>query len=192
MKGETLTEQTVELKDTDPLTGLPELPEGLFWRVGDFNRHYASGGWSSGFGDFLPGLGIMKMKDVKKSKKVPIFGTRWYNKTIVVNHETVTWTEQEAVPVYARLFTGHTAYSKDDIPDIGVECGSMSMHGKTTQWHYEIPVNHEGTSWLALKMRYEYLEQKEQSDKWEEAERAKKTMRESIYGDYPPKTLAKS
>lgn len=185
-RGLQLTEQTVELS---PLTGLPELPEGLFWRVGDFDRKWASGGWSGGPVGDVPGIGIMKMKDVVKSKEIPIYGTRWYNKAIVVAHETETWTEQEAVPFYVSLYTGHTAYNKNDIPDIGAECGSMSHQGKTTQWHYEIPVNREGTLWLAKDLYEVYVDSEKRHAAWTAAENAKKTMRESIYGDYPPKTL---
>lgn len=173
----------------DPATGLPELPEGLFWRVGDFARSYASGGWSRGSGGLLPGIGIMRWEYVKKAVTTPIYGTRWYNKKTVVEYDIDYTTEKEAQTVRAALFTGHTAYSKTEIPSIGYETGSMSMHGKTTEWNYEIPVTREGTLWLAEKLLKAYTASELYWKKYNEGEEAKKKMRDEIYGDYPPKTI---
>jgi hypothetical protein len=161
----------------------------MFWRVGDVDRSYSSGGWSSGSGKLLPGISIMEWKDVEKSEKTPIYGTRWYNKHTVVEYDVRYWQEKEPVAVHSGLFTGHTAYAQGDIPSVGIKSGSMSMHGKTTQWHYEIPVNREGTLWLATELLKGYQSYKKWNDQWEEAERAKKSMRDEIYGDYPPKTI---
>jgi hypothetical protein len=185
---------TVELKSDDevtidPATGLPELPEGLFWRVGDVDRKYGSGGWARGSGNSKPGVSIMEWQNVEKSERTPIYGTRWYNKRTVVVYDVRYWQEKEAVAISSDLFTGHTAYTKDDIPSIGVDHGSMTRDGKTVEWHYEIPVNREGTLWLATKVRKDYRLAVEWHEQWEEAERAKKVMRDEVYGDYPPKSI---
>lgn len=173
--------QTVEL---DPATGLPELPEGYFWRVGEIDQKYGTGGWSSG-GRMKPGVSLMKMGYVNKTEATPIFGTRWWNKHTQVDAKVREWSELEAVTVIQRLFTGYAA-APGEVPDIGIECGSMSMGGTMTAVHYEIPITPEGIKWIAKSIWKDF----QVSEKWrKQVEDEKRYVKENLYGDYHPKKL---
>lgn len=178
----TLTTQTVEL---DQHTGLPEVPEGYFWRVGEIDEKYGTGNWSSG-GRLKPGVSLMKMDYVVKKEATPIFGTRWWNKHTQVDAEVREWSELEPVTMIQRLFTGWAA-APGEVPDIGIECGGMgSINGPLTTIHYEIPITPEGIKWIAEGIFADF----QAAEKWrKQIEDEKRYVKENLYGDYPPKKL---
>lgn len=174
--------QTVE---PDTGTGLPELPEGLFWRVGEIDEKYGTGGWSSG-GRMKPGVSLMRMGDVVKREKIPVYGTRWWNKNTVVSTKTREWTVREPVTVIQRLFTGYSCLP-GKVPEIGIEFGGMMSGDRYTSIHYEIPITPEGIKWIADQIWELYQSQMEYKRKIAEEQ---KYIKENLYGDYPPKKLS--
>ena len=178
----TLTTQTVEL---DQHTGLPEVPEGYFWRVGEIDEKYGTGNWSSG-GRLKPGVSLMKTGYVTKRKEIPIYGTRWWNKRTQVDTEFKQWSELDTVTVIQRLFTGWAA-APGEVPEIGIECGGMgSINGPLTTIHYEVPITPEGIKWIAEGILADF----QAAEKWrKQVEDEKRYVKENLYGDYPPKKL---
>lgn len=177
-----MTTQTVAL---DQHTGLPEVPEGYFWRVGEIDQKYGTGGWSSG-GRMKPGVSLMTTGYVTKYENIPIYGTRWWNKHIQVATEVREWPELAEVTVTQRLFTGWAA-APGRVPEIGIECGGMgTIHGPLTTIHYEIPVTPEGIKWIAEGIWKDF----QANEKWrKQIEDEKRYVKENLYGDYPPKNL---
>ena len=181
-------------------TGLPELPEGLFWRIGeipttykDGSTRYGTGGWASTSGGTYPAVQIMEVRDVRKTKKVPVYGTRWWNKLCVVDHTEEIWYEREAVAVATRLFTGYATNHAENVPEHAMECGgSGPINGPLTTIHYAYHVNADGARAIAADMIEGYHRSVQHAESWRIAEEAKRTAREKIYGDYPPKTLEKA
>lgn len=178
-------------------TGLPELPEGAFWRIGEIPAKdrwgqtvYGTGGWASSVGGKMSAVQIMEVRRVRKHTEVPVYGDRWWNKHTVVRHEPKTWHEDEEVSVLTRLFTGYAARTLDDIPEHAVECGSSGpIGGPPTTYNYEYHVNADGARAIAEDMVKEYHRQVRQERAWRIAEEAKKRAKDELFGDYPPKTL---
>lgn len=176
-------------------TGLPELPEGLFWRIGDISSkygdgrtRYGTGGWSSSVDGKCAAVQIMEMRDVRKSEKIAVYGNRWWNKNTIVDYNVEYHTEREAVSTMTRLFTGYSTYDIDSIPEHAVECGSMTSGG-SKEWHYEYHINADGARAIAESMLEDYRRQVIREKAWEIAERAKREANETLFGDYPPKVL---
>lgn len=172
--------------EIDTTSGLPVLPEGYFWRIGDVEVSW--GGYST---IKRPGVSIMKGAEmVTKTRKVPVYGSQWWNKNQVVDEFTETYVEMDGpTERLAITFSDLTTTDKTTIPNFARDRGSSSVDGKPYQWHYDVPVGKEGAAYLAGRLYKIFLEDEERRKRNEAFKKALAATKEEIYGDYPPKTL---
>lgn len=184
-----------ELKDTT--TGLPELPEGMWWRIGAIssvdeygNTRYGTGGWSSSYGGMVSAIQIMENRLVQKTKEIPVYGDRWWNKHKIVDYDYEIKEELKDVAVFTRLFCGYATPDEESIPEHASNMGSSGkIGGPIEQYHYSYHENADGARALAEMMIKEYHVSALREKAWRIAEEAKKKAKDELFGDYPPKTL---
>ena len=173
----------------DPETGLPHLPEGLFWRVGvrDEVRHPPY--WDFGGKPYTVQVdSVMLMKSntqVAKTRKVPVYGDRWYNRDLVVGKKTEKYTEIGDAVLGYENFSGRYTYSEDAVPELGVSTGWADSDGGVPRYYYKFPVTVETVAYLANLVFTAYLEDLEKAT----AEILSREERKRLMGDYPPKRL---
>jgi hypothetical protein len=179
-------------------TGLPELPEGQWWRIGEIDseyedgtRRYGTGGWaSSSSPGKLSAVQIMERRHVAVIEETPIYGTHWWNKGSVVGYDERPVTQLKEVAILTRLFTGYRTTRREDIPEHAVSAGSGGPSGGPPDYyHYSYHENADGARASAEMMIEEYEEIVKQERAWRIAEEAKKRAKAELFGDYPPKTL---
>lgn len=185
----------VELKET--ATGLPELPEGLWWRIGEIstkdeygNTRYGTGGWSSSSGGKLAAIQIMEKRWVTETEEVPIYGDRWWNKHQIVKYDYPTKTELKEVAVFTRLFCGYATHDEKLIPEHASNMGGTGpIGGPMESYHYSYHENADGARALAEMMIEDYHSSVRREKAWQIAEEAKQKAKDELFGDYPPKVL---
>lgn len=155
---------------------LPELPEGMFWRVGEDNhgRHTV----------FLMGA----EREVVSYRYKDIYGTGFWDKNKVVDREVIAVPKMKEPIFQSHPFDGFICKSKDDIPEFGEYSGSSGKIGSSIPDYvtYRVPVNPQGIAfvagelWKSYNDRQKFIEDRERTN--EEAR--------SYFGDYPPRTLS--
>lgn len=180
----------------ETITGLPELPEGQWWRIGEISSvdewgqtRYGTGGWASSSGGKMSAIQIMEKRWVTKSVKIPVYGDRWWNKNKVMEHEVKTKTELKEVSVFTRLFCGYATEDESKIPEHAYRNGGTSGGGQPEKHHYSYHENADGARALAEMMVKEYHIQVRRERACRIAEEAKTKAKNELFGDYPPKTL---
>lgn len=196
---DTQRKETEELTETMTTaeTGLPELPEGQWWRIGEIDdkyegggTRYGTGGWASSSRGKMSAVQIMKKQGETRVEETPIYGDRWWNKNSVVGYDKKTVHEIKEVAVFTRLFTGYLAHSQADIPEHTVECGSQGpIGGPPDSFHYSYHENADGARAIAAMMVKEYHASEKRKRERRIAEEAKRRAKDELFGDYPPKTL---
>lgn len=156
---------------------LPELPEGMFWRVGPKAK--------DGSGEY--GVSLMgKAREVTRYKNEDILGTGFFNKGKIVGRKQTPYTVMEETVLRFRSFDSFIASSKEKIPEFGIYYGSGGpIDGPPNKYYYKVPVNPQGIQYVARLIWEGYLNEQ----KWWEAERQTDEEARSYFGDYPPKTL---
>lgn len=173
----------VEVK-IDAATGLPELPEGMFWRVGERearSERYKGYSYSIGYGQ---GVFLMSRKHTKKTVKVPVMGTKWWNRWMVMNETEEFETVVTATEVRFKTFNGLCVRSKEDIPPLSVE-----VREEKTYFSYSVPLTAEGIAHVAGMIWEQYLQEQKEEEKEALAKAEANEAKVKFYGDYPPKTL---
>lgn len=179
---------TTEIK-IDPETGLPAIPEGMFWRVGvrDEVRHPPY--WDFDGKPYTVQVdSVMLMKsnaEITKTRKVPVCGDRWYNRNIVVGKKTEKYTEIGDAILGYENFAGRYVYSEDGVPELGKTTGWVESDGGVPRYYYNLPVTVDSVAYLAKLVFEDYLEDLEKAS----AEILSREERERLMGDYPPKRL---
>jgi hypothetical protein len=172
----------------DAETGMPVLPEGYFWRVGDKDvAHYW---YKTDKPNMKPVVQLMKTEGVvHKTREVPVYGKQWWNKNQQVDSVTEYYTEIGGpVEVMFHQFEGETR-RKEWIPDFASSRVHMLRDDEPVEWWYEIPINQQGIAFLATALWGMFTNQQEHLRAEEAIERAKLEAKEKFYGDYPPKSL---
>jgi hypothetical protein len=182
-----------ETIEYDLETGLPVLPEGLFWRVGerDFQHYWRRVDRINKKPIMKPAVMIMKESGVvTRERKVPIYGKQWWNKHQVVE-EKIEYHQEMGGPVEVMYqeFDDLTTQNKDDIPEFAESYATLSRDGVDYEWYYNVPMSREGIAFLAGSLLKLYREQEKVINARQEIERARLEAKEKFYGDYPPKTL---
>jgi hypothetical protein len=181
---------TTEVQDVkiDAETGLPELPEGMFWRVGD--RDVQIYWHKSDKPRMRPVVQLMKTEGViHKTRMVPVYGKQWWNKNQQVDEYEEHYSELGGpVEVMYHEFKGNTI-QQGWIPHFATSYVRMRIDGVPEEWAYEIPINKQGIAFLATALWLMFTDQQESLRKEEEIERAKLEAKETFFGDYPPKSL---
>ncbi|UDL16650.1 hypothetical protein SEA_ATUIN_257 [Arthrobacter phage Atuin] len=173
----------------DTETGLPVLPEGYFWRIGEVDTNPR---W---YGDKTPYMepAVLIMKEagmVTKTRKVPVYGKQWWNKHQVVDELTETYEEMDGpTQKFSMTFSGLETRDKSTIPDFAKDRGASNTNGVEHTWHFDVPVGKEGAAYLAGRLYRTFLEWEEHKRRKEAFQKALAATKEEIYGDYPPKSL---
>lgn len=169
----------------------------MFWRVGVRKPESAE------YRQWLPkpkaeeGVFLMQKTESRKERKVPVMGTKWWNKTIHVRTEIEFYTETEESELMFRRFNDYEAFEEAQVPEIAVKVRSSNCHSgysdySWTEIKYNIPVSEEGVAYLARNILESYTSWQEELRAKEEAIKAEKEAKERLFGDYPPKTLVTS
>jgi len=210
------TEDAVERIEVkiDPETGLPVLPEDMFWRVGEieelsYDRYYHP---KEPRRDMVPAVQLIQTgRQVERIRKVPVYGEHWWNRNSIVSERKETYFDIEDVPVESAKFKGRQNYKKY-LPDIAVNVSlnygytySVSYpEGKDVPeenkiYDYDIPMNEEGIAFLADVVWRDYMSDSYDAaireDQWRDASILKaqeKANQERLFGDYPPKKLERA
>lgn len=180
----TAVEEKIEI---DPETGLPVVPEGMFWRVGEEKTYI-----SSNYSRREAVVRLMQVQEpITKKREMPIYGRTWWGGQKVVGKAFETYTEQpDPEPVYQLPFSHHTARKESDIPSFADHYVSRrNNEGDTLEWTFTVPITAEGIAWLATGIFRSYEKQQEADRKYEAIQKAKREAKDKFYGDYPPKTL---
>lgn len=180
----------------DDSTGLPLLPEGMFWRVAEYEkRHYSRYSYSTYTTRMHTGVQLISTDAIDKTREIPVFGTRWYNKNIVVENRTETYHELVETVIAEEDFDEHgLLYDDSEAPAIAVNIreASDSYYDR----FYDIPISDAGVAYLAAKIYEKFYkdsrnEAYNHNAKIDEAARKKLEDIEKgrLLGDYPPNTL---
>lgn len=170
-------------------TGLPDLPEGYFWRVGkltlvEFN-------WSRGKDvvNVVEGVGIIKQKKTIKKTQHPVYGEKWYNswkkvgsrweESTLIDEKTVA--HEEFDTIFSRnLFESLPVYARD----------AYENHtGAEPESNYRITYDEAGISFLAGRVYDEWIVHETATREYHEERKRNEANKARLYGDYPPKTL---
>jgi hypothetical protein len=175
--------------ETTTVTGLPELPEGMFWRVGEKDTNP---GWYDNVPYMAPAVFIMQEAQMEtKTREVPVYGTRWYNKNTVVEHLTEEYEELgEPTVLFSQTFSNIDLHRKEDLPELGrISSWSSNAQGEEFDWKYNLPVGPEGVAMIAGMLYKRLLAHQESAKASEKFRAAQSKIKEDLYGDYPPKSL---
>lgn len=152
-------------------TGLPVLPEGYFWRVGDMGD-----GWASGDG-------VLLMKSTVEVSEVRA-KTYWWKAP-----EMKTMTTNYSTRIASRDFYAF-ADTEEEVPEDAVDEPYPVHTGDNFVWRYQLPLTPENIAKVAREIYDEFMKNREREERVRaEAEKQAK-LREAYYGDYPPKVLA--
>ena len=176
----------------DPETGLPELPDDMFWRVGPHTRKYYD---KYGYPRESTRDSIILLKRVEEPKKreVRVYGTKWYNNGTPIGYETETYFESSETVVGFERFGVRHAFFNESIPEMAESVVRFTNYVPDDSVRYELPISAESISFLAKEIFSKYLR-----DSQREAERIRvaeeKRLRDELakdkfFGDYPPKRL---
>lgn len=180
----------------DDSTGLPLLPDGMFWRVAEYEkRHYPRYSYRDYTTRMHTGVQLISTDAIEKTREIPVFGTRWYSKNIVVGYRTETYHELVKTIVSKEDFDEHGLLHDDDkAPAIAVNIrvASDSYYDR----FYDIPISDAGVAYLAAKI-YEQFYKDSRNEAYNHNakidEEARKKLEEiekgRLLGDYPPNTL---
>lgn len=179
----------IEEVKIDSETGLPELPEGYFWRVGEKDTNP---GWYDKIPHMVPAVFIMREAQmITKSRDIPVYGENWWNKGTVVDTIPEEYEEMgEPTEAFSQTFGNIKLSRKEDLPEIGrIVSWCTDDKGVEYDWQYEIPVGPEGVACLAGMLYERMLAHQESKKAYEKFKAAQSKIKEELYGDYPPKTL---
>lgn len=180
----------------DDSTGLPLLPDGMFWRVAEYEkRHYPRYSYRNYTTRMHTGVQLIQTEEIEKTREIPVFGTRWYNKNIVVEHKPETYHELVETVVASEYFDEHgLLYDDDKVPAIAVNVreSSESFYDRL----YDIPISDAGVAYLAAKI-YEKFYEDSRNEAYDHNAKIDEEVRKKLedidkarlLGDYPPKTL---
>lgn len=173
------------------LTGLPELPEGYFWRIGEKDIN-------SGWYDNKPCMrsAVFIMREAQYEQKVTytnVYGTFWYNKNIIVEKIPHTYMELgEPKEVFSQTYDDIRLSNKKELPEFGQIVGrSINSNGKEYAWTYSVPIGTIGTIYIANLLKAQFDEYEDYRVRQEIFNKELDKTKEELYGDYPPKTLNK-
>ena len=211
-----MSTDTLEKEDTetplaiDPSTGLPVVPEDMFWRVADVSRREYKGWGSRYYEDITePNVQLVRTEQIAHTRKVPdTHGKNWWNRNVVVSMKDQTYHVPEQVVLAQRSIMGFAAEGRKNVPENAVNLRkddyyhwSTPEEGEedTNTWLYDLPLNEDTIELLSAQVWRSYLEKQHENaieeDKLrdrrlekEKNERAK----ERLYGYYPPKTLVRA
>jgi hypothetical protein len=153
--------------EIDNETGLPVVPEGFFWRVGQYKE------WED---DPYVFLMEHRLTDVRKEKKflglIPTGGYKYVK-------------EMGDVRESSRSFKGWTT-SENKIPP-GARL--ISQNTKGDYFEYSEPVNDETIRARAIDIMVARHEADEAEAAWNKLKAEREAVKDKYYGDYPPKSL---
>jgi hypothetical protein len=154
-------------------TGLPVLPEGYFWRVGEID----DGRTSTDV--------VMLMKSTVEVSEVRA-KTYWWKapemKTVTTNYDT---------RIASRDFYAF-ADTEEEVPEDAVDEPYPVHTGDNFVWRYQMPLTPENITKVAREIYDEFMKDREREERVRaEAEKQAK-LREAYFGDYPSKVLVVS
>lgn len=162
----------------DATTGLPELPEGYFWRVGKVTTEQMR--WDGRqITQTIEGVGLIRKTTKTTKTEHPVYGENWYNAWKKVGtrfEETVEVTEKTVD--YETFDTTYQLSEKDEVPAYARNVRDHTYSDELICREHEITIDEAGISFLADKI-FTYWSERE-------TERLNKAR---LFGDYPPKTL---
>jgi len=169
-------------------TGLPDLPEGYFWRVGDTD---INPGWYDNKPVMRPAVFIMAEATMEtKTRQAPVYGENWWDKGKVVGFVPETYEVQgEPEEVFVQTFSSITTHDKNDIPKIGRITGTSSRNDVEYEWDYSVPVGRQGVAYLAALLKQRFDAWQDSLARAEAYKKAEAENKEELYGDYPPKSF---
>lgn len=173
----------------DLKSGLPDLPEGMFWRVGEKDTNP---GWYDKIPHMKPAVFIMEEGKLEtKTSEVPIYGTQWWNKHAVVETRIETYEEMsEPKVLFSQTFSQIQTNNKDNIPEFArISSWSSDAKGVEYDWRYDVAFGEEGISYIAGILYRRLLDWKRSVKADEAFKKAQAKAKEELYGDYPPKSL---
>jgi hypothetical protein len=180
---------TTEVGEVKTVTGLPELPEGYFWRVGEKDTNP---GWYDKKPRMESAVFIMRKAVMEtKTREIPVYGTNWWQKNTVVDTITETYTEMgEPTEAFSQTFSGIHLARKEDLPEIGrISSWTSDAKGVEYDWRYDVPVGPKGVALLAGMLYKRMLAHQESTEAYRKFKAAQSKVKEELYGDYPPKSL---
>jgi hypothetical protein len=189
----TLTKTKEKMTETltiDTTTGLPELPEGMFWRVGN-SKEWDDYGRERSY----PAVMLMEKRDpVVKKTEVPVYGVNWLGMKTQTGTEWVeTLEEQEPLEVTATFFNNRFAPIEGKIPTIAINRRKkLDPYSDRETWTYDIPFTEEGVAHNAKAIWDHQLLLKRNREEYERQQAEKKATEDRLFGDYPPKTLVRN
>lgn len=197
----------------DPETGLPVLPEDMFWRVGEVEEQvwddyytYSRHGGTYRERHYVKHPAVMLMQtgvETKRTREVPdTYGRHWWNKHSVLSYKKEEYTTTEEVLRGQSKFKDRTAY-ENYIPEIAVNKRKNRHDWDDSDskpvYAFDIPITDEGVAFLAEGVWRRYMDyvwdQAVAEDKAREAEKLliiEAENRDRLFGDYPPKTLVRA
>ena len=213
MYSRSMSTDTLEKEETetplaiDPSTGLPVVPEDMFWRVSDVTRREYSRWSYKTYTDIRePNVQLVRTEQIAHVRKVPdTYGKNWWNRNVVVAMKDETYHVPTQVVQAQRSIMGFGVEGRKNVPENAVNVRRDDYYDWTTpeegeedtnKWLYDLPLTEDTIELLAAEVWRTYLE-----DQHEKAITADKTRdrllekeqneaaKERLYGDYPPKTL---
>lgn len=154
------------------VTGLPELPEGYFWRVGSVRGM-----------DFREGVAIMRT--VKEIKEVRTERKRRWKVFTEIERRVV---ESELLAHFYEFGRFNFALKGEDLPEgaYEVRLANYSPPG----YHFKLPLNEETVLWMANRL-FKVFERNRLKQQEEGARQEQYLAAASeLFGKYPPKTLS--
>lgn len=181
----------------DPETGLPEVPEGYFFRLEDTTTFISRKG-DIADARKVPILKLIEVTTEQDYRVVPVRGTKWYNSLFVVGYREEAYDVPKEKVVASKRFEGFRA-TKGEEPSFAINI-SPAQYWEDDKTDYDVPVTKETLAWIAGMVWEGYLEviaydEQVAREKAEEAARVASLQdqadkaREELYGDYPPKSV---
>lgn len=167
-------------------TGLPELPEGYFWRVGKLEKYIYDHFSGDNVKIELEGVGIVKRTTTVKRTEHPVYGEKWYNgwKKVGTRWEEITVVDDTLVN-YLKFDERFERFDTEEVPPYARDV--YATGGGTNR--YSITIDEAGITFLAGRV-FKYWSEREEAIRAErERKSIEKANKERLYGDYPPKTL---
>lgn len=184
----------------DDETGLPVVPPGFFWQVGD---HFKPG-WRGAVMDMGPCVKLMMLYQI--SEIVPRIVTKktFFGGIKEVSRTEVTKVERHVCVHKYENLQGRRTWKRDEaIPESAVNISRIfNQHTSLgfTEYRYDLPLTKYSILYLAKEIFEEFA--KEEQGRIEKAEEDRKRLREAaevravirdfkeeFYGNYPPKSL---
>jgi hypothetical protein len=171
--------------DIDTATGLPVVPEGFFWRVGNAADYDDYGGKKT-----YPGVALMQKQEPKlETFETPIHGVNWLGISKIVGYDKEErLVDQEPKQVYFEKFSPRFAFKEENIPSFAVNQRPYKAYNEDS-WFYDLPLSEEGISYLATYIWNDHIKQMRKKEEYDRRMAERRTLEEKFFGDYPPKTL---